>query len=162
MAVVVDVPLNTCLADLDEALRLVAAELHADRAFYSHYDADGGFVETLSAYGWIPSGERFYVSDYPETARILETKESLQVRVDDPRADRAEVELLLQERVRSALVVPVVVAGRSTGLLEAYSVADRVWRRSEVLRARIVASMLGAILDRVVGRPLSAARATAA
>jgi GAF domain-containing protein len=72
------------------------------------------------------------------------------VLASDPAADRAEVELLVAQGVRSALLVPVVAGGESIALIEAYSHQERTWSRREIRRARIVANHIGAVVERVL------------
>jgi GAF domain-containing protein len=43
----------------------------------------------------------------------------------------------------SALLVPVVAAGQTIGLLEGYSRTPRSWTRTEITRARTIAHIIG-------------------
>jgi hypothetical protein len=56
--------------------------------------------------------------DFPLTRRVLGEQVTAVVNVDDPHADTAEVAELRREGDRSLLMVPLVVQGRSLGLLE--------------------------------------------
>ncbi|MGZ5334455.1 MAG: EAL domain-containing protein [Solirubrobacterales bacterium] len=133
--------------ELEETLALVGAELRAERVSLSAYDAATGRIETL-AESIDPTAEPFFPSsDYPLTQTVLSTQEAAQVLVGDPNADPTEVQLMLSYGLRSLLMVPVVRRGESLGLIEAYSVDERPWARSDVNRARIIANQFAAVIE---------------
>lgn len=137
----------TSIDDLPDVMRLVAEELNADSAWFSQWDRQEGYVETLSAEDWYPTGDRFHVDAFPATRHVLESQEALQVLVSDPSADPAEVAQLKEiEGVRSMLMVPVVARGETVGLLELFIREERPWSRLDINRARIVSFQLGAVL----------------
>jgi len=80
----------------------------------------------------------------PPTATVAE---AAQVMIGDPRADRAEVELLFSLGYRSLLMVPVVHRGESLGIVEAMSYEERPWTRTEINRARIIANQLASVIQ---------------
>jgi diguanylate cyclase (GGDEF)-like protein len=131
--------------DLEGALALIAAELNAEMVCLSHWHPEQGIIETLAESGGTGE-ERFPLSDYPLTARVLHDQESVQVLVGDPKADPREVELLLTQGHRSVLIVPVVSRGESLGIVEAYSDAERPWTRTEINRARIISNQFGSVI----------------
>ncbi len=136
---------------LEEALGLMADELDASSACVSTWRSDRGEIETL-AENTEGTGERvFGVRDYPLTARVLRDQEAVQVFVGDPSADAREVELLLRLGQRSLLMVPVVAAGRSLGMLEVFRVDERPWSRADVNRARVIANQFGPVIGSYVG-----------
>jgi GAF domain-containing protein len=47
----------------------------------------------------------------------------------------------------SLLMVPIVHRGQSVGVLEAFSGAERPWTRTEINRARIIATQFGAVIE---------------
>ena len=67
----------------------------------------------------------FMVARYPETLRVLERQETVIVDADDPAADRAEVELMVQDGSRVLAMLPLVAKGQSIGLVELNSRGPR-------------------------------------
>jgi EAL domain-containing protein (putative c-di-GMP-specific phosphodiesterase class I) len=133
--------------DLESCLSLIAAGLHADAVSLSGWKADEGILETLAQRAGVEGDSRFALSDYPLTARVLETREAAQVLAGDPSADPNEVELLLFYGYRSLLLVPVVHGGRSLGVVEAYSRDERAWTRAQIILARIIANQLAPTIE---------------
>ncbi len=132
-------------ADLDSAIALIAAELHAQKVSLSRWMPETGTVETLAENNW--EGEQaFAIADYPETSRVLTDQVAAQVYASDPESDSAEVSLLFELGYRSLLMVPVISRGLTVGLLEAFTEADRPWTRTEINRARVVAHQFGAVV----------------
>jgi diguanylate cyclase (GGDEF)-like protein len=134
-------------SDLYAALDLIAGELHADKIALSQWHPDRCAVETLAESGEQPEEEFFSVEEYPATGRALERQEAVQVLVGDPRADRAEVELMFSDGYRSMLMVPVVHRGETLGIVEAMSYEERPWTRTEINRARIIANQLASVIQ---------------
>ena len=66
-----------------------------------------------------------------------------------PRPTAEEVRVLRKLGYASVLMLPICCAGRTIGLFEAYSRAERPWSRFEIGRARIIALQLGATLERI-------------
>jgi GAF domain-containing protein len=95
--------------------------------------------------------ERFSVSEYPLTARVLREQGAAQVLVGDPNADPQEVELLLSLGMRSLLIVPVVSQGETLGIVEAYSEIEHPWTRTQINRARIISNQFGSMIQVVFG-----------
>ncbi len=127
----VDVLVNTSVAlavklDLTELLLEIAMRMTSllDCHFcaVSEYDPDTEAVRALAEYDHagqrLPDASPYLLSDFPLTQRVLSTQTTVVVNVDDPRADPAEVAELRREGDRSLLMVPLVVQGRSLGLVE--------------------------------------------
>jgi diguanylate cyclase (GGDEF)-like protein len=136
----------TTRADLESALGVMAAELGAAQATVSAWYSERGEIETLAENGLEAAEKLFTVEDFPLTARVLHEQEAVQVFVGDPEADPYEVELMLRYDQRSLLMVPVVAAGRSLGMLEIFRHAERPWSRAEVNRARVIANQFAAVI----------------
>ena len=132
-------------SDLEEALALIAEELHADRISLSRWLPGEGVVETLAESDG-PEHESFSISDYPVTEQMLRDHQGVQVMVGDPHAPPEEIELLLSLGHRSMLMVPVVLRGESVGLVEAYSNEERAWTRAEINRARIISNQFASTI----------------
>ena len=86
------------------------------------YDPDTDATRTLAEYDHagqrLPDASPYRLRDFPLTRRVLSEQVAAIVNVDDPHADPAEVAELRREGDRSLLMVPLVVQGRSLGLLE--------------------------------------------
>jgi diguanylate cyclase (GGDEF)-like protein len=139
--------------DLHSALDLIAGELHADKISLSGWHPSMGMVETLAESGVQPGEEFFSVEQYPDTGKVIENQEAIQVLVGDPRADQAEVALLLQQGYRSLLMVPVVLRGECLGIVEAMAEEQRPWTRTEINRARIIANQLAPVIQSLSEAP---------
>jgi diguanylate cyclase (GGDEF)-like protein/PAS domain S-box-containing protein len=135
--------------ELNGCMDLVASELGASEVTLSLLDREHTYVESVSGPRFTLDGSRFMLADYPATERVLREQQTLQVIVGDAHADPAEVELLRSLDIGSLLMVPVLAAGRTVGLLEAYTNERRPWSRAQMYRARIVAYQLGGVLLRV-------------
>jgi diguanylate cyclase (GGDEF)-like protein len=134
--------------DLEGALALIGEELQADTVCLSRWLPDEQVVETLAESDGTRE-ERFHVSEYPLTCRVLREQEAAQVLVGDPEADPPEVELLLSMGLRSLLMVPVVSHGQTLGIVEAYSEVERPWTRTQINRARIISNQFGSVIQAV-------------
>lgn len=86
---------------------------------------DTGLDEITTVYGFTLNedvsgefGKRYKLSDYPLTEKALRERQIVTVRVDNPDADTAEVDLLIQEGLKSLLMVPLVAHDKVIGLME--------------------------------------------
>jgi len=132
--------------DLEGALALIGEELQADTICLSRWLSDEQIVETVAESGGTRA-ERFGVTEYPLTERVLREQQAAQVLVGDPEADPQEVELLLALGMRSLLMVPVVSQGETLGIVEAYSETERPWTRTQINRARIISNQFGSMMQ---------------
>ncbi len=146
--------------DIEGALALIAEELQAGTICLSRWRAEEQIIETVADSGGTRE-ERFAVSEYPLTARVLREQEAAQVLVGDPEADPREVELLLSLGMRSLLIVPVVSQGETLGIVEAFSELERPWTRTQINRARIISNQFGSVIQVVFG-PAGAGRPSTA
>ena len=65
----------------------------------------------------------FALAGYPATHRVLDSQEAVEVDVDDPGADGAEVLLLRRDGHHAVVMLPLVAKGETLGLVEL--IADR-------------------------------------
>ena len=149
----VDVLVDTATAlavklDLTELLLEIANRMTSllDCHFcaISEYDAAEDAVLTLAEYDHagrrLPDASPYRLRDFPLTRRVLTEQTTAVVNVDDPHADPAEVAELRREGDRSLLMVPLVVQGRSLGLLEVVDQErSRDYSRQELRLARAIA-----------------------
>ena len=80
---------------------------------------------------WPLSDERYVLSDYPATARALETGEVYACRDDDPTADPAEVREARRDGFRSLMIVPVRAGSRPLGCIEVFDARPRTFAGDE-------------------------------
>lgn len=137
----------TTYQELGTVVDAITAELDADETLISIVEEDELVVVGRS--GPDRGEERFRISDFPATERLLREQDTVQVHVTDPDADAAEVQLLKELGYRSMLMLPVSCAGQAIGLFEAYSAGGRPFSRFEIGRARIIALQVGATLERI-------------
>jgi excisionase family DNA binding protein len=149
----VDVLVNTATAlavklDLTELLLEIAMRMTSllDCHFcaVSEYDSETDAVRTLAEYDdagqRLPDASPYRLRDFPLTRRVLGDQSTAVVNVDDPQADPAEVAELRREGDRSLLMVPLVVQGRSLGLLEVVDQKrSRQYSRQELRLAEAIA-----------------------
>jgi excisionase family DNA binding protein len=149
----VDVLINTATAlavklDLTELLLEIAMRMTSllDCHFcaISEYDAETDAVRTLAEFDHaghrLPDASPYRLRDFPLTRKVLGEQATAVVNVDDPHADQAEVAELRREGDRSLLMVPLVVQGRSLGLLEVVDQKrSRQYSRQELRLAEAIA-----------------------
>jgi excisionase family DNA binding protein len=149
----VDVLVNTASAlavklDLTELLLEIAMRMTSllDCHFcaISEYVADDDAVSALAEYDHagrrLPDASPYRLRDFPLTRRVLAEQLTAVVNVDDPHADPAEVAELRREGDRSLLMVPLVVQGRSLGLLEVVDqTRSREYTRQQLRLASAIA-----------------------
>jgi GAF domain-containing protein len=133
--------------DLESALALIAAELDSSVVCLSAWHKDQGVLETLAENGQQHTGETLFpIADFPLTERVIREQEAVQTIVGDPDADQRELDLLLFLGQRSLLMIPVVARGESVGIIEAYRTDERLWSRSEINRARVIANQFASVI----------------
>jgi EAL domain-containing protein (putative c-di-GMP-specific phosphodiesterase class I) len=136
----------TSPSDLVGVAELIAQELHADEVFISRWEPGSATIQSLRN-GSTPTGERFDLSSYPLTRRVLESRVAVQVLAGDPTGDADELALLERRGHRSLLMVPVISRGVAVGLLEVCACEERPWSRTDVNRARIISYPLGLAME---------------
>jgi len=94
-------------------------------------------------------GERWALSDFPATARLLDAHESGQVVVGDPESDPVEVAELERLGYGAVLMIPVRVGGGQRALVEVYRTVAQAFTSTELDRARVVAQQFGPVLARL-------------
>lgn len=129
--------------DIEELLLRIATRLAVvtgmDSCAISAFEPDPDRVQLLAHYNWsgVPDtageSEIYLLKDYPATARVLRNGEPLVLRVNDPGADPAEVELMRMWEYQVLVMLPLEVRGRSVGLVELYSEQDKPGFSSEEL-----------------------------
>ncbi len=78
-------------------------------------------------------GQLYDLRDYPSTVHVLKTGQPLQTQVNDPKADSAEIELMIDQNVLSMLILPLKTEHCTEGLLKIYEdVEPRVYTNREI------------------------------
>ena len=96
--------------------------------------------------GRVARGLSYYLTDYPTTAAVLMTGKPCSVSAEDPDADPAELFVLREMDMQAVLLVPIVVEGRSWGLIEVYDTKPRVFSGLERHLAEVAATQVGSLL----------------
>jgi putative nucleotidyltransferase with HDIG domain len=86
----------------------------------------------------------YYVSDYPATAAVLDSRVACSISTADPSADAAEVFVLREMDMEAVLLVPLTVEARSWGLIEIYDARPRAFSGLERQIAELAASHISA------------------
>jgi anti-anti-sigma factor len=114
---------------LEQTCRQIVEGLRATSCSLSQWDRQLNVVTTQITYSRRPdmerplhieAGETYSLEDYPATARVLQQREIVSIRVDDPRADPAECSLLHDSGQQSLLMLPLVAHDEVIGLLEVF------------------------------------------
>jgi GAF domain-containing protein len=121
--------------------------LHADDVTVSRVIPAERCVETLTSHEGIAAGERYSFDDYPTTEHVIEDQVLGQLVVDDPAADEAERRLLSDLGFAALLMVPVISAGVTVGLLEVSRRTGRPWTSGEIDHARLLGQSLAGTLQ---------------
>jgi EAL domain-containing protein (putative c-di-GMP-specific phosphodiesterase class I) len=133
------------LLSLNRRLAGVVELVRAEVAALVFLTSDGGAIRALYPGSDELAEEQFPLEDYRVVRRVLERREVALVRADDPAAAPDEVVVLRDLGFRAALLVPLVAAGRSVGLLELFRQDDEPWTRAHIQVARTVAAVLGPV-----------------
>lgn len=142
----------TRISDLALALRGLLGPLRADTVELSLLSQDRLLMVEYES----TAAEVVYrVEDFPSTGLCLETGTLLQIRVDDPEADRAEVRLLRALGFGALLLVPVMHNGTGIALIEVYAKGARSWSIQDVRRMADVAAATAGALVRLRGKDLA-------
>jgi diguanylate cyclase (GGDEF)-like protein len=128
----------------------LARAMNVDECAISYWDRVNGQVESLGYYpaAGIDTMEPTYdVSLYPETHRVLEHQATVIIDTEDPNADRAEVDLMVDKELRSLAMMPLVAKGQSIGLVELYSTSAITWDEERLGLARTMANEAAIALE---------------
>jgi hypothetical protein len=91
-------------------------------------------------------GSAYLLEDYPVTMEVLETGEARSVALADEGVDAGEAFVLRKVGMRSVLILPVSVGGRSWGLVEIYHGRDRRFGATDAGLAQLVVGHVEALL----------------
>jgi hypothetical protein len=111
-------------------------------------------LEVLSDNVDVP-GERWPLSDFPATVRLLDEHVTGQVVVGDSESDATEIAELVRLGYGAVLMVPVRLGLHQRALVEVYRSHPQAFTSTEVDRARVVAQQFGPVLARLATTPAS-------
>ena len=80
-------------------------------------------------------GQGYLITDYPQTAQVLETREPRTLTLDDADVDAGEAEILRGLGFGSLVMVPLDINGDAWGLVEVYRRDRRPFTSADVARA---------------------------
>ena len=147
-------------AGLDEERVLAAivqhmtAALNVDGCTISRYEPEQDCIVTMLDYDNVPGyhpepiGTQHMLAAYPETRRVLESRQPLIVFSDDPTADEAELTVLEKYGYTTVLMLPLAVGERISGLVELSRRSDVVpFSKDEIQLAQNLASTASVALE---------------
>ncbi len=145
--------------EIEEVLAYVThsltSALQMEQCAISEYDPVNRSVCTLTVYttDGHPSndaevGASYALSDYPATARVIDTGESLIVRANDPGTDPLEVALLRHYGRMMLLMLPLHIGSRTIGIIELYtSNEQRELASAEIHLAHTIADQVAVAIE---------------
>ena len=80
-------------------------------------------------------GQGYLVSEFPQTAEVLQTRKPRALTLADPDLDAAEASVLHAHGFGSLVMLPLEINGRVWGLVEVYRVDRRPFTAADVKRA---------------------------
>lgn len=124
--------LNSATLEPAEVARIVtqnfAEILDFDEASVSLFDPEEEALRVVSDItrsedntGWKETdwvGKAFLLSEYPATAKAIQSMQPLIVRANDPKADPAELAYMRQNQDSILIVLPLIVKNQSIGIVE--------------------------------------------
>lgn len=136
-------------SDLDRLAQMtgpIGEHLQCDLAEISFIDPELRYVQAIAPRAWMPDGLQYPLTDFPQTARCLETLEIMTVDLHDPDVDPAEANWMQSEGVTTMIGIPISAAGTVVGLLECSRSIPVPWSRLHLRHARIIATVLGPVM----------------
>ncbi|HEY7827538.1 MAG TPA: diguanylate cyclase [Candidatus Limnocylindrales bacterium] len=134
----------------DLIARHLAVAMGVERCGISYWERTN---DRILSWGYWPSEdleavEPYYdLNDYPETRRVLERQVTSLIDSHDPRADRAEVALMVQQGDRLLAMLPLVAKGTSIGLVELMSSSPKTFDATRLELARTMANEAAMALE---------------
>ena len=111
---------------------------------------EGGLLREVADYACterqVARGLSYYLTDYPATAAVLESRTPSSISADDGSADPAELFVLREMEMQAVLLVPLVVEGGTWGLVEVYDGRPRSFPGVERHLAELAAAQIGGLL----------------
>ena len=119
----------------DVIARQLVAELGVPEASVSMLEPEGGVLRILADVYADPAereirlwqeDERYSLSDFPATVRVMEALEPLVVQAGDPGADPAELAYMKEHGTVTLVILPLAVKGQPIGVVELEASAEEL------------------------------------
>ncbi len=116
----------------------LVAELDADACAISRVIGDVLILvaEWVRDGTGLQQGQGYLVSDFPETAEVLASRNPRALTLDDADLDPGEAFILREHGFGSLVMLPLDLNGAAWGLVEIYRVDRRPFSEAEIRRAR--------------------------
>jgi hypothetical protein len=143
------------LRDLYAALaQSVQRTLNVDGVLISLWDMERDMLVDVAAsvvapYRLNTVAEEFPLTEFPAMGSLLRTGRSLEVSTSDPHADPAEIGFLRNLNVARALYCRLAVDDRAVGIVEAYRVKDRPFRKDDPRQVDLLVSFAASAYSRI-------------
>ena len=128
--------------------------LNVDGCTVSRYEPEQDCIVTVLDYdkspGYHPDpvDTQHMLADYPETRRVLESRQPLIIRNDDPSTDKAELTILEKYGYAIVLMLPLAVGERVSGLVELSRRSDAIqFSKDDIQLAQNLASTASVALE---------------
>jgi len=86
-------------------------------------------------------GQGYLVSEYPQTAEVLQTRKPRALTLADPDLDAAEASVLRTHGFGSLVMLPLLLQGEVWGLVEAYRYDVRAFTDADIHTAVEISSV---------------------
>jgi len=116
----------------------LVVELHADACAISRVIGDVLILvaERAPDGAGLQQGQGYLVSDFPQTAEVLELRKPRALTLDDADLDPGEAFILREHGFGSLVMFPLELNGSVWGLVEVYRVERRPFTEAEIRVAR--------------------------
>ena len=122
----------------------LVAQLNADACAISRVIGDVLILvaERAPDGGGLQQGQGYLVSDFPQTAEVLQSGEPRALTLDDADLDSAEALILREHGFGSLVMLPLELNGSTWGLVEIYRVERRPFSEAEIRLAGTLTQMV--------------------
>jgi diguanylate cyclase (GGDEF)-like protein len=128
----------------------LAGAVKVDQCGICYWDEASGQVLTMGYYPHErrdPVDSSYLLADYPECERALVEQVSVVLDLDDPKLPPPEREYMMSIGAKVLAVVPLVVAGKSTGLVELTVERQSIFDADRLRLASTMATEAGIMLE---------------
>ncbi|MDY7078033.1 MAG: PAS domain S-box protein [Chloroflexota bacterium] len=136
------------------AVRQLAGVMDATECSFSLLEPQEGMLHILADL-WVEKGiehlrkneESFALSDYPATARVMETLQPLVVQTSDPDANPTELAYMQKNNTATLVIIPLTVKGQAIGVMELETWEERRYTPEQLNMAMTLANQAAVALD---------------
>ncbi|MDY6875835.1 MAG: response regulator [Chloroflexota bacterium] len=126
----------------------------ATECSFSLLDSQGDMLRILADFWveegvehWKKDGETFSLSDYPATARVVETLQPLVVQASGPNADPAELAYMRENKTATLAIFPLAVKGQAIGVVELETWEERHYTPEQLNMAMTLVNQVAVALE---------------